>query len=99
MAKMDEANDERIVVVVKNEQMAIPRDEVESIDARPGKSRVTRETKTTTSDMPDLKPNPGPRGTPGPSTSSSSTISMGKADFEPVYRRPPQRPRPPADKQ
>lgn len=87
IATFDEANDERIVVVVKNEQTAIPKSEIERIDYRPKTgSRVTRESKTTVSD-------PKPQRSPydpatGPSTTTSSGVSFGgKPDFETVYRR------------
>src|SRR5579864_286909 len=55
MAKMDELTDENLLVIVKNEQTAIPRDRIERIDARPaGKSsRVTTESKTTTEGGPN----------------------------------------------
>jgi hypothetical protein len=93
LATFDEATDERIVVVVKNEQVSIPKEDIERIDARPKTGRpVTRETKTTTSapgnPAPvDQRPGGGP---PGPSGSSSSSLTFGsKPDFETVYRRPP----------
>ena len=35
LAQMDEANEERIVVVVKNEQVAIAKDQIDRIDFRP----------------------------------------------------------------
>lgn len=90
----DEANSERIVVVVKNEQIAIPKDEIDRLDARPkGGSRVTRESKSTTN-MPMDRPtaaNPTDRMRPTPPNSTSSTssgVTIGnKPDFETVYRR------------
>src|SRR4051812_35963208 len=69
---MDEANDERIVIVNKKEQTAIPKEEIDRIDARPSNKRpVTKETKTSSSDtnadprsaIPGPTPNrPGPTG-------------------------------------
>src|SRR5215831_9702774 len=49
-AKLDEVRDDAVVVVVKNEQKAIPKDEIDRLDARPkgGGSRITTETKSTT---------------------------------------------------
>lgn len=92
LAKMDELTDESLVVIVKNEQTAIPRDQIDRIDARPTSksSRVTTESKTVT-DGPNTEP-VGPRPTPGganvPGTSSSSGLSVGsKPDFETIYRR------------
>src|SRR3954471_9821659 len=47
-AKFDELTDESVLIVDKNEQKAIPREEVERLDARPkAGSRVTTETKNT----------------------------------------------------
>lgn len=48
LAKMDELTESSLIVIVKNEQVAIPREEIERIDARPAQagSRVTKETKT-----------------------------------------------------
>jgi hypothetical protein len=94
LVKMDELTDENLVVINKNEQTAIARDLIDRIDYRPtGKSRVTRESKTTTTDATgDPKaviPGPNPRGGGGPTTSSSSGLSIGsKPDFETAYRRP-----------
>jgi hypothetical protein len=90
LAKMDELTDTHLVVVVKNEQTAIPREAIDRVDYRPSGSRVTKESKTTTSP-------PGTGGTPGvnapkpggSSTSSSTNVSIGsRPDFETVYRRP-----------
>ena len=89
IAKMDEADAERIVVVIKNEQKAIPKDDIDQIDVRPLQtgSRMTKETKTTTND--NAAPSPGnPHAVPGPTTSSSSNVTFGsKPDFETIYRR------------
>ena len=90
LAKMDELTDESLVVVVKNEQVAIPRDQIDRIDSRPPAkgSRITTETKT--SDRTTSEP-VGPRPTPGasvPGTTSSSNVSVGsRPDFETIYRR------------
>jgi hypothetical protein len=92
IAKMDDLTDESLLVIVKNEQTAIPRDQIERIDARPaGKSsRVTSESKTAAEGGPNGQP-VGPRPTPGamvPQTSSSNSVSVGnKPDFETIYRR------------
>lgn len=91
LATMDEANEDRILVVVKNEQMAIPKDQIDRLDARPkGGSRVVKETKTTSN--PPGNPSPTEQriggGPVGPSGSSSSSLSFGsKPNFETVYRR------------
>jgi len=88
---MDEANDERIIVVVKNEEIAIQKDDIDRIDYRPaGKAKGTKQTRTTTTDTTQTTP-VGPAGqgaAPGPSTSTSTSYSTGsKPDFETIYRR------------
>ena len=92
LCTMDEANDERVVVVVKNEQVAIQKDDVDRIDFRPpSKSKhVKKETKTTETDSTQTTPvGPQPQGSrPGPSTSTSTTFGGGsKPDFETIYRK------------
>ena len=90
---MDELTDDNLVVINKNQQTAIPRDQIDRVDYRPsGKSRVTKETTTKVNDgVGDPKAViPGPNGSGGPSTSTSSGLSIGsKSDFETVYKRPP----------
>ena len=90
-AQMDELTDENLVVIVKKTQTAIPRDQIDRIDARPsGGSRVTKET-TTKENFPDSKAaaDAGSAGPAMPSTSTSTSVSVGgKPDFETVYRRP-----------
>jgi hypothetical protein len=92
IATLDEANDERVIVVAKNEQIAIPKEDIDRIDARPAatprKLNVERTEKQTPPD-----PVPNPRSGPAlPGTSTSSNVSLGgnKPDFETVYRRPAQ---------
>jgi len=90
LAKMDELTDESLVVVVKNEQTAIPKEEIDRIDYRPPQTgrRTTKESKTTTTDLPEpVGPRPN-RGASVPGTSSSSSVNVGsKPDFETIYRR------------
>lgn len=88
-ATFDELRDDDVLVVVKNEQKAIPKYQIDRIDARPkGGSRVTTETKTKTED-PDTRPQATPQSRPAvPGTSHSSGLSIGgKPGFETVYRR------------
>ncbi len=91
LATMDEATDERLVIVVKKEQTAIDKDQIDRIDYRPLKTsgRVNTETRTT-NEPPGQTAGPAPRGSGsgGPSTSTSNSVSFGsKPDFETIYRR------------
>jgi hypothetical protein len=89
LGTMDEANDDRIVVVVKNEELAIQKDDIDRIDFRPAtKSRVVKETRTTQSDSAQTPP-VGPQGSQnGPSTSTTTSYSGApKPDFQTIYRR------------
>jgi hypothetical protein len=89
LVKMDELTDESLLVVNKNAQMAIPRDQIDRIDSRPAKPRWVKETKTSVNSG-EVKPAaPGSEGTaPGPSSSTSTGYSIGsRGDFETVYRR------------
>jgi len=86
LAKMDQLTGENLIVVVKTEQIAIARDQIDRVDYRPVKSRVTAETKTQTTD-PDTRP--GPYGSRSPGTSTSTNVGVAsKPDFEEIYRRP-----------
>jgi hypothetical protein len=90
LARFDEARDDSIVIVVKNEQIAVRKDQIDRIDARrTGGSRVKAETKTSTGGPEQRPDTPVPNRSPAPATSVSSGISVGsKPDFETVYRRP-----------
>jgi hypothetical protein len=91
-AKMGEATEDRLVILLKNEQTSIERQEIDRIEWRSGKSSVRREVSSSTdsgkvagSGVPDL---PG-QTTSGPSGSSSSSITYsGKGKFELIYVRP-----------
>jgi hypothetical protein len=90
LGKFDEANDERVIVVVKNEQIAIPKEQIVRLDARPGGSRVKVEGKTTSDDPQKAKEPPvGMNNQPAATSStSSSTVSIGqKPDYETVYQQ------------
>jgi hypothetical protein len=91
LATMDEANDERLIVVVKNEQKAIQKDDIDRIDFRPAtKSKIAKETRTTQADTSQTSSvGPQPRGSePGPSTSTTTSFGgASKPDFETIYRR------------
>ncbi len=83
-----DAADDRLIVVMKNEQTAIAKDGIDRIDARPaGAPRKPSVQKTDTQTEPDYTPRPN-AGPPVPGSSSSSSVSWGnKPDFETIYRR------------
>jgi hypothetical protein len=89
--KFDEATDERLILVVKNEQVAIAKDQVDRVDYRPAAgSRVTVTGKTEQVDPAAAKePRAGMNHEPeGGGLSSSSSINVGsKPDFTLLYRR------------
>ena len=80
-AQMSELTDDNLIIILKKTETAIPRDQIDRIDARPSGGRpVTKETTT--------KDGIGPDGSP--SSSESSGLSIGsKPNFETVYRRSP----------
>jgi hypothetical protein len=80
LAQMDELTDENLVVILKKTQTAIPKDQIDRIDARPPSGGATKETTTKQTVDADGKEN----------TSTSTGYSFGgKPNFETVYRRPP----------
>ena len=88
-ATFDELREDDLLVVVKNEQKAIPKYQIERIDARPkGGSRVTPQSSSKT-EQPDTRPQGSPQTRPPvPGASHSSGLSIGgKPAFENVYRR------------
>ena len=91
-ATLDEVSEDHIVVVEKNKQVAIQKEDIDRIDARPpgkGDRTVTRQT-TAKTVAPDYSPQP-PHGADVPGTSYGSSVSFGgggKPAFETVYRRP-----------
>jgi hypothetical protein len=92
--KIAELTDDNLVVISKNEETAIPREEIERVDARSGgRTRNPTETKTTDHNAAaDPRSTiPGPNSPPGamtpPSTGVSSGVTWTKPGFETVYRR------------
>lgn len=94
MAKFADATDDRLSVVIKNEQTSIPKSDIVRIDYRApqkGGPKVNQETKydPTPVDPNAARPSAGPTRTPGPAGtgSSSAGLSFGKGDFELLWRR------------
>ncbi|HTS66462.1 MAG TPA: hypothetical protein VMH28_30770 [Candidatus Acidoferrales bacterium] len=92
--KMDELTEENLVVINKNAQVAIPRDQIDRIDARPiGRTRTITDTAAAQKDAAtDPRSNiPGPNQPPGAMHQSSTTATSGvawtKQGFETIYRR------------
>ncbi len=96
VATLADSTDESIVVVAKNKQMTIAREDIDRLDARPVEAKKKPEVTTTekTTD-PDYTPHPPSSGTQVPAMSSSSSVSFGgnKPDFKTVYTRPPAAPK------
>jgi hypothetical protein len=89
-AKLDETRDDAVVIVVKNEQISVPREDIDRLDYRPKPgSRIQK-----TGDAKEVPPdNTQPVGMdhhpPVPSTNYSSGLSIGsKPNYEPLYQRP-----------
>ncbi len=86
--KLDEARDDAIVIVLKNSQVSIAKEDIDRLDSRPKASRVVRHGDAKTTD-PDPTPPVGmDHGPAVPGTNYSSGLSIGsKPDYETVYRR------------
>ncbi|HXK06698.1 MAG TPA: hypothetical protein VMS37_30160 [Verrucomicrobiae bacterium] len=102
--KMDELTDENLVVINKNAQVAIPRDQIDRIDARPiARVRTVTDTADAQKDAAtDPRSNiPGPNQPPGTihqtSTTATNGVTWTKQGFETVYRRTAGSPPKPVD--
>jgi hypothetical protein len=82
LAKAADATDDKLIVVLKNEETAIDKKDIERVDARPQNvKRPVTKTITTTDSTTRHDTVPGPPG-------YSSSVSVGsKPDFETVYQR------------
>jgi hypothetical protein len=90
MAKFAELTEENLVVILKNEQIAIPRDKVARIDSRPQKSHLRTESKMSTVSDGSGGAKSVPSAAPTSSTSYSTGVAISdKIDFETIYRRAP----------
>ncbi len=86
-AKLDEVRDDTVVVVVKNEQKAIRKDEIDRLDYRPKAAGRTIETKTTNTPADTTPPVGMSHGPQTPGQSTSTGISFNKPGYETIYRR------------
>ena len=91
VATLNEATDDNLIVDLKNQEIAIPREEIDRIDYRPPQTSSRVSSETHTADHPATGGPPNPRSDADlPSTESSSSVSFGgKPDFQTIYRRPP----------
>jgi len=91
LAKMEEANPDSLIIVLKNEELAIPRDQIDRIDFRPLRTggRVTKETHETVEPADAKTAAESPNNVPGESTSASTNyVINSQPDFQTIYRRP-----------
>ncbi len=92
LAKADDATEDKLMAVVKNEQVAIAKDDIDRVDARPTQStpRATKETRESSTEPNREGSAAHPRPADVPTSSSSTSVSFGgKPDFETIYRRTP----------
>ena len=92
--KLGELTEENLVVINKNQETAIPRDEIDRIEARAaGRTRTITDTQTAEKNAAtDPRSNiPGPNSPPGamhaPSTTTSSGVTWTSQPFETIYHR------------
>ena len=89
MAQFAELTDDHLVVVVNNEQIAIPRERVSRIDSRQEKGYVTPESKARSASGGSREANPNvPNASPSASTAYSTGVAIrDKIPYETIYRR------------
>ena len=92
IGKFDEADATRLLMVLKTEQIAVPKEQVDRLDYRPAAgSRVTVNGKTVQNDPSAARePRAGMNHeSEGGTTSTTAGVNVGsKPDFELLYRRP-----------
>ena len=93
IGEIDEADEERLVLVVKNELKAVSKADIERLEAKPSGGRPVTKTRTVKNEDPSAQlakpkvPVPGSAATPALSSASSSVSYGGKPGFELVYRK------------
>jgi hypothetical protein len=98
-AVYDDLGEEKLLVVVKNEQVAVAKDGIDRIDARPStkkdkpkvESSVKREINQPSSVAAPPRDQKS-RSMPGDTTSASTNVSWDKPGYETVYQRVPAAP-------
>jgi hypothetical protein len=102
LGKFGDATDDNLIIIVKNEEIAIAKDLIDRLDSRPAQPRFVKETKTKVDDANTAsEPKAGMNGAGvGPGYSSGTSIGFqGKGDFETLYTRPKPTPKQSAPKQ
>jgi hypothetical protein len=90
LAQAGDATDDKLIMIVKNQETAVDKKDIERIDARPQGGKRAKLNSTTTTNEPTAQPVDGvrPENYPKPGTSYSSGLSVGsRPDFEVVYQR------------
>jgi hypothetical protein len=90
LAKAGDASDDKLIVVLKNQESAIDKKDIERIDARPPAGKRAKVESKATMNEPTAQPVDGvrPENYPKPGSSYSSGVSVGsKPDFETIYQR------------
>jgi hypothetical protein len=91
LVKLDEAREETLVVLVKNEQTAIDKEDIDRVDYRPRQtgSQLKPEFRTTP-EGPDRESKVSriPQRPPNRSRTTSGNLTLqSRTDFETIYRR------------
>jgi len=90
LAKAGDATEDKLIIVLKNEETAIDKKDIERVDARPQGGKRTKVESKATNNEPTAQPVDGvrPENYPKPGSSYSTGMSVGsKPDFETVYQR------------
>ena len=90
LAKAGDATDDKLIVILKNQESAIDKKDIERVDARPQSGKRAKVESKATMNEPTAQPVDGvrPENYPKPGSSYSSGVSMGsRPDFETIYTR------------
>jgi len=92
LATMEDSNPDSLIVVVKNQELAIPKDQIDRVDYRPQRvgGRVTKETHDKVEGPDAQTAAQSPNNVPGETVSTSTGYAINsKPDFQTIYHRPP----------